>query len=170
MQGLLRRMEKQGMEGENSSHPQLSFCSFLPLLSPFLPSILHAAANVWMLGWLGKTLSKIYFCWTILHSFFPLLTTLSTAGSSERLWVWESHTGYRQCCLKIRPRKQTPEIRVTCRPTLLRYLGVNETSELGKETIWGGGKDSSPGQEVSSRQEDGSSSSKTRSFWIQQWP
>ena len=48
-----------------------SFAHFSSFLSPSLHSILHAVANVWMLGWLGKTLSKIYFCWTILHSFFP---------------------------------------------------------------------------------------------------
>lgn len=120
-----------------------------------------------MLGWLGKILSKIYFCWTILHSFFfPLLTTLSTAGSSARLWIWKSHTWCRYCCLKIRPRKQTPEIRLTCRPTLVHYLGVSENSELGEEAIWSGGEGSCPGQGVSSRQEDGSSSSNTRSFWM----
>lgn len=74
--GLLEGREKLDVGGGDSfdlptvqAPSQLSLCPFLPLLS-LPPSILHAAANVRMLGWLGKTLSEIYFCRTILHSFF----------------------------------------------------------------------------------------------------
>ena len=48
--------------------------------------------------------------------FFPLLTTLSTAGSSMRLLIWRSHIGGKYCCLKTKPIKETPEIRVTSSP------------------------------------------------------
>lgn len=176
MWGLPEGRKKLGVRGEKKSFdlPTVqgglsSSSAHLSPSLPFPPSILHAAANVWMLGWLGKTLSEIYFCWTVLYSFFFPCSRLSTAGSSVRLWIWRSRTWYRHCCLKTRPRKGTPEIRVTSSPiwpmtweSVRPQSLVKRPSRVGDRavvlwiwSVWG--KDVLlPG--------DGSSSSKTRSI------
>ena len=116
--------------------------------------------------------SEIYFCWTILHSFF------SPADNSVN-----SRLLYEAVNLEITYRKQILLLKNQTnkgnawdqgdqQPNLAHDLAINETSELGKKTIWGEGdreivlwiwsvqgKDVLPG--------DDSSSSKTRSIWMQ---
>lgn len=125
--------------------------------------------NAWM-AW-QNTLWDLFRLDSLVFFFFPLLTALSTAGSSVRLWIWRSHTWYRHCCLKTRPSKGTPEIRVTSSPiwpmtweSVRPQSLVKRPSRVGDRAavlrIWAvRGKDVLlPG--------DGSSSSETRSIWM----
>lgn len=158
-------------ESGNGAREELCFlCSFLPLPSPSPSSILHAAANVWMLGWRGKTLSKIYFCWTILHSFFPPADNsvnsrlLCEAVNLEITYLM--HT----LLLKSQTKKIDSWDQGGLQPDLVHYLRVRETLELDENTIWDGGWvvvlgiRSGKGKDALSA--DGTSSSKTRSIWM----
>lgn len=117
--GFLEGREKLGLgEEKNFDLPTIQGANFQNLSSSSahlpphsFPSSQYSACsskcmNAWM-AW-QNTLRFI----SVGQSYiliFPLLTTLSTAGSSVRLWIWRSHTRGKYCCLKTRPIKETPE-------------------------------------------------------------
>ena len=142
MWGLLEGREKLGVRGEKKSFDlptvQGGLSSSSPPLSPsfpFPPSILHAAANVWTLGWLGKTLSEIYFCWTVLYSFFsPADSSVNSRPLCEAVNLEITYL-IQTLLLKNQTKKGDSWDQGDQRPNLAHELRVSETSELGEKTI-----------------------------------
>lgn len=129
--GLLEgRKEKLDMgEGRASICPQCKPVSaLLQPISPLFslpPSILHAAANIWMLGWLGETLSEIYFCQTILHSFFgPADNSVSSRLLWEPVNLEVTHLTETLLFKHQTKKKVDSGCQGDLKPNLIHYLGV----------------------------------------------
>lgn len=116
--------------------------------------------------------SEIYFYWTILPSFFSPAD--SSVNSRPLYEAVNLETTYQRQILLL--KNQTSQgnswDQGDPQPNLAHDLAISETSELGKKTIWGEGDReivqwiwSVQGKDVLSG--DGSSSSKSRSIWMQ---
>lgn len=143
MWGLLEGRKKLGVRGEKKSFnlPTVqgglsSSSAHLSPSFPFPPSILHATANVWMLGWLGKTLSEIYSCWTVLYSFFfsPADGSVNSRLLCEAVNLEITYL-IQTLLLKNQTKKGDSWDQGDQQPNLAHDLRVSETSELGEKTV-----------------------------------